>query len=451
MVYPKTYIITTAQKGAEPFEKFLEGLKARAGKRGEIIILPTNGALRGKAAKNETLDPLFNDKNNYRILENSFPLNNNISIARDIVPKAEAPYPLDKPGEIIEVGKAGIITSPKIRMKVYHDEAAEAHKILVSTGAVTHSNYPLSEKGTVARLRHQYGALIVEVEGKQKYHFRQLNADETGVFYDLGYRYDGRKTPKQEPLEALVLGDWHEGYNPAEVVKATEKMVAELKPKEIYLHDLFDGDAISFFHEKDTVYRSQLVAQGRNLLIPAFKACRDRLIRFSQLAPETEIYVVKSNHDERLTSYIRDGRYQNDDANRGVGSRLFAEMQENKQDPLVFGINYYGGKLPANVHFLQRVDNRKIGDWTLSAHGDLGGGGRKATTKSLAKSHRAIICGHTHSAEIERNVFRAGTSTYLLANYTEGNATNWTNSHVALPKNGHPQIINIVHGRYRPA
>lgn len=449
MGYPKTYVITAAQRGGEPFHKFLAGLQKRAGKHGEIVVLPVNGALAGKTAKEERLDSYLSEKNSFRVVEKTWALNDNIYVMQDLLVKAENPNPLDKPSEVVDIGKTGIIASPKIRMKVYHDENAEAHKILVSTGAVTHANYSLTEKGRMARLRHQYGALIVEVESKQKYHFRQLNADETGVFYDLGYRYDGRKEPKFEPLEALVFGDWHEGYNPNEVVKATEAMIKELKPKRIFIHDLFDGDAISFFHERDTVYKSILAEEGKNLLVPALQACRERLLWFSQIAPESDIYVVKSNHDERLSSYIKDGRYNTDDANRAVGSRLFAEMKENKVDPLVFGIKYYGGELPPKVHFLQRSDNMKVGEWTLSVHGDRGGG-RKATTKSLSKRYRAIIAAHTHSAEIDRNVVRAGTSTWLLANYTEGDPTNWTNSHVALPRNGHPQIINIIHGRYRP-
>lgn len=444
------YIITTAQVGGDPFMKFLAGLQKRAGKHGEIMILSVNGSLTGKAAKTEELDARLRDKNNFRVVEETFSLNANIYIMRDLIVKAENPNPLDRPSEFVEIGKTGIIASPKIRMKVYHDEDAEAHKILVSTGAVTHANYSLSERGRMARLRHQYGALIVEVESKQKYHFRQLNADETGVFYDLGYRYDGKKTPEFEPLEALVLGDWHEGYNPEEVVKATEEMIRELKPKRIYIHDLFDGDAISFFHERDTLYKAIQVEEGKNLLVPALKACHERLVWFSQIAPESDIYVVKSNHDERLSNYVRDSKYTADLANSAIGSRLFAEMKENKQDPLVFGIKYYGGELPKNVHFLQRIDNMKVGIWTVSVHGDRGGG-RKATTKSLSKRYRAIIAAHTHSAELDQNVARAGTSTWLLAEYTEGDPTNWTNSHVALPKNDHPQIINIIHGRYRPA
>jgi hypothetical protein len=453
--YPKTYIITTAQVGVEPFGHFLDGLQRRLkeASRGEIVILPTNGRLTGKAAKDEKLDARLSDKNNFRIADRTLQLNSNISIVRDILVKAEAPYPLEKPCEVVDIGKSGIVGSPKIREKVYHDEHAEAHKIMVSTGALTHANYPLTEKGTIARLRHQYGALIVEVESKEKYHFRQLNADETGVFYDLGYRYDGRRAPRKEPLEALMLGDWHEGYNPPEVVSATERMIIELKPKVIIFQDLFDGDQVSNFHDEDNLYKSIQIEQGKNLLIPAFQACHGRILWACQIAPGAEILIDKSNHDERLTNYVKKSKYEKDDSNRSVGCRLFAEMKEHKQDPLEFGIKYYGraigGDIPPNVRFLQREDNIKICGWTVSVHGDRGGG--KATTKSLSKRYSAIICGHSHSPEIDRNVVRAGTSTYLLADYTKGDPTNWMNSHVALPRNGHPQIINIIHGRYRPA
>ena len=86
MVYPKTYIITTAQVGVEPFGRFLDGLHTRlkeAG-RGEMLIVPTNGKLTGKAAEGEKLDSAFEDKNRYTIIENTFSLNDNISIIRDL-------------------------------------------------------------------------------------------------------------------------------------------------------------------------------------------------------------------------------------------------------------------------------------------------------------------------------------------------------------------------------
>jgi len=92
--YPKTYIITTAQVGGDPFKKFIAGLqKRRKENHGEIIILPTNGALAGKAAKTEELDPYLRDKNNFRVVEGTLPLNANIYIMRDIIVKAEAPNP----------------------------------------------------------------------------------------------------------------------------------------------------------------------------------------------------------------------------------------------------------------------------------------------------------------------------------------------------------------------
>lgn len=447
--YPRTCIITTAQMGGDPFRKFIAGLETRAGRRGEMFVLPVNGALTGKRAKEDILDSYIPER--FAVIEGNLQLNANAYIMRDIPVKAEAANPLDKCSRHAHIGKTVIVGSPKIRMKVYADEEEKAHKILTSTGAVTHPYYASTERGQVAKLDHQYGAIILEIESNQKYHMRQLNADASGVFYDLGYRYDGDKKPVFERLEAIVLGDWHESYNPQEVINATEKMIKQLQPKKIFIHDLFDGDAISYFHEEDVGYKAKETAEGKNLLTKALKACWERLVWFRQICPEdTQIYVVKSNHDERLWDYVRKGKYSKDYPNSAVGSRLFAEMTEHNEDPLHFGIRYYGGAIPEGVHFLQRADRMKVVGWTLSAHGDKGPGGRKATTNTLSNGYNFIIAAHLHSPEIFRNVFRAGTSTRLQMMYTEGSTVNWMNSHVLLPKNSRPQIVNIIDGRYQP-
>jgi len=428
---------------------FLDGLQKRAGSQGEILILPTSGSCVGRAAASEKVDKTFEDKNKFRLISGNLPLNANAYIMRDVTVRPEIVNPLDSCQRHVSTGKMAIIPSPKLRMKVYADEQETSHKILVSTGAVTHPNYRDTQRGQVAKLDHQYSAVIVEVESRQKYHFRQLNADRNGVFYDLGYRYNGSKKPEFERLEAMVLGDWHEFYNPLEVVQCTETMLGDLQPKRIFIHDLFDGDAISFFHEKDILVKARQKIEGRDRLDTALEACYKRLVWFRSVAPDTEIYVVKSNHDERLYHYVKEMKFRDDNANSGVGSRLFAEMLENGADPLLAGIAHYGGKIPRGVHFLQRTDSMKVAGWTVSAHGDKGPSGRKATTSTLSNNYSYIIAAHLHSPEIFRNVFRAGTSTGRME-YSEGCPNNWMNSHVLLPRNGHPQIVNIIDGRYRP-
>jgi hypothetical protein len=445
--YPKTYIVTTAQKGAEPCWEFLKGLeKIAKEKKAEIMILPVNGSQTGKKAEEETLHQYLKD--NFQIVKNSRPLNADVYILQDLTIPAQSAEPLRGISRHIKPGKTAIIPSTKLMMKCYPDASKLIPKIITTTGAITNPNYQDNRTGQTAELDHHPSAIIVELKDRHVYHFRQLNPNKSGVFYDLGYRYEQENEPAKEPLEAMVLGDWHEGYTSEKVIKATKRMIEELKPKVIVLHDLFDGDAINYFHENNILAKAKKAAEGMDALQPALNACWQRLVWFRGISSDSEIWVVKSNHDERLNRYLEEMRFKEDAKNAAAGGKLFSAMYEGK-DPIVEGIRIYGGQILPGIKFLKRDASNSVSGWTLSVHGDLGPNGHKASTKTIEKSYGEIITAHGHNPEIYRNVWRVGTSTDLHLDYNLGRPCNWLNTHAILPKNRCPQLVNIIGGEYK--
>jgi hypothetical protein len=450
--YPKTYIVTTAQRGAVPFKPFLNSLKscAKFYDGAEILILETNGkettSRRGKDNKEiEVLDPNLNA---YRLVTGDFSLNEEIQI-RHFPVKAQQMIPFTSFERFVPPGKTAIMASPK-QMLICRPHSTQGYpKIFVSTGAVTLPNYKDNRWGNIARLDHRFGAVIVEVENPKKYHFRVLNADSDGAFYDLGMRFYGDEKPEFEREEVMVLGDWHEGYPEKHVIDATERAIRGLRPKRIFIHDLFDGDAISFFHQNDILAKAKQAMYGTNRLEDSLRKCGERLEWFRGISPEdTEIFVVKSNHDERLDRYVKEMRYTTDPANALVGSDLFIAMHHDK-DPLLEGIAKYHGSIPKGITFLGRGDDYNLLGWTLSVHGDPSPGRKSRMSASeLERNYGKIITGHTHSPEIVRDVMRVGTSTPLWMDYTIGRPSDWLNTHALLPRNGKPQLFNITEGTY---
>jgi len=444
--YPKTIIITTAQKGGEPFKEFIAGLETRAkqAKNSEIWIMPTNGK-----DKKAELSPYFQDKNKFKIMPRTYLLNSNVLLMQDLTIPAENVNPLLGIARHVPTGKTAILPATKLMMKTYTDSKKE-HRTLIATGAVTRPDYSTSHKGQVARLDHHYSAVILEVEDDQRYHFRQLNADASGVFYDLGYRYERSKKPKFERLEALVLGDWHEGDNPEEVIEATKAMIIEFQPKRIYIHDLFAGDEIDYWHKEDKAYQADKAKKGSSIKVTLHN-CWKRLRWFEDISPkDTKIKIDKSNHDERLYNYLKEGTFLADSINSKEGAMLYSRMGEGV-DPLIEGIKLFGGDIPKRVYFLQRADTEEIHGWTLGVHGDRGPAGKKATTASMSENYDAIVAGHGHYDEIFRNVWRVGTSSELNPEFTSGSPSNWMHSNLSMPSNWHPQLIRIIDGEYKAA
>lgn len=448
----KTYIVTCAQRGAAPFQNFLHGLELCAGHyKGEIVIKETNGremtSRRGEDNKEkEEIDPSLEK---YRFVAEELGLNDRIDIKHFPV-KAQQMIPLTSFKRQVEAGKTAIMASPKQLLICIPNSANDYTRMLVSTGAVTLPNYKDNRMGILAKLDHRFGAVIVEVDNADRYHVRVLNADKKGVFYDLGWKFDGKREPVFERPEAMVLGDWHEGYATQQVIDATEKMIRKLQPKQVVLHDLFDGDAINYFQERDFLVRAKQAMAGTDRLDLTLKKCGERLQWFRDISGDTKIVVVKSNHDERLDRYVSELRFaeRKDHENAKVGCELFLAMLDGK-DPLVEGIKKYYGNMPAGVQFLTRRDDYRVLGWALGVHGDLTMGKKmRLSAAELERGYTKIIAGHTHSPEIMRDVIRVGTCTPKEVEYTIGRQSDWGHAHALLPANGRPQLTPIVDGAW---
>ncbi len=438
----KKLLITTAQRGGKPNLNFLKSLEHYSkNNNAEIVILPTNGMFPSstKQDQEEVLDSHFN---NYRILEHDEKINSNIDI-RYFPVKAQQIDPLTSWDRFVKQSSA-IMPSPKQRLRVVPTSNQKYPKILMSTGAVTEPHYKDNSWGMKARLDHVYGAVIVDAVDNHNYHFRQLRANNSGTFYDLGIKYNEHGKHTSEPLEALVMGDYHTHQIDKNVLKGTYKLIEETKPKLIVLHDFFDGYSINHHDESMLVRRTQKQGESVTLKKELYE-CGEHLKRLKDYSG-AKIIIVKSNHDEVIDRYLEEGRFVNDPQNIDIALLMF-QAKRRGDDPLQTGIDETYGVVDG-VQFLSRDDDYKILGWQLANHGDLGANGAKAGVRSLENSCNKAIYGHSHSPQIMRDVFIVGTSTPLKLDYNRG-ASSWMNTHALLHPNGQPQLINIFGGKYK--
>nr|MBA4405399.1 hypothetical protein [Nanoarchaeum sp.] len=436
----ETYIITSAQGNVGVNRNFLEGLKKCCEfYNGEILVQP----MRGLNNDDEEL-VLKSILSGYHIVSKDQKLNDKIRVSNyEILPQQI--IPLTGLERFTQSDVSTIFASPKQFLRVVPNSNRDLPKVLMSTGAVTLPRYNQNRIGLIAERDHTFGAILVQVKGKTKYHYRQLSALKNGEFFDLGMRFSGTETPLFVRPEAMILGDWHCGDTDPDVRAETFEMIQRYKPKVVVIHDFFNGYSINHHDKNDKVK----LAQNRDKLSleDELRLAAEELEKIVEVCDgNTGIYLVKSNHDEWLEKYLSNGEFISDSQNAVLGAELFIENVRGN-DPLVEGIRKYY-KFPSNVTFLSRDDDLKILGWQLGSHGDLGANGGKPGIRTIEKAHGRSITGHSHTPQIFRNAWVVGTSTYLKLDYNEG-LSSWLNTHGFLYSNRKPQLVNIVEGTHR--
>ena len=450
----KTYVVTSAQAFAKPHKNFINGLEKYSEINGaEILILPMIGKSAREDWHNGGLDKLFYKK--FRVVEENYKLNNNIEIEQFEV----RPYQIDPLTGLQRFAQRSvtkIFASPKQRLKAISHSNYKIPKFLATTGACTYPNYATGEDvsaerrrlGNISKKDHVYGALIVEVEDKERYYLRNIRANKKGEFIDFGIRYNGKEIKKSK-LEALVLGDIHCGYTDKKVREANYKMIKAFKPKRLILHDLFDGHSVCHWRDKHLI--TQMIIEGADKgflsLEDELKEVNKELKKFSKAMKGGKIYVVSSNHLEFLDRYLDEGKFVKDALNAKISFDLARELAKGK-NPVEVGVRMMG-PLPKNIFFLKRDEDLKVRGYQLGSHGDKGPSGGRGSIRSRENDFGKSITGHSHSSQVLRETYIVGTSTPLTMFYTKGHPTSWTNSNAFLWDNGTVQMVHIIKGKWR--
>ncbi len=446
---PKTYVVTGAQYDGKLNKDFFEGLEKYCEENnGELLIVP----MRGKNKEEDLLDPKLLEQ---KVIDGDYSLNRKLAI-QDFNIRPNQIDPLTGLSRFVQADKTAIIAAPKVRLQVVPNSKMKLPKVLMTTGAVTLPNYidrtdPSDLKydhriNHIAERDHTYGAIVVEVENSQKYHFRHLTSLKNGVFYDLCEKYDGKKEPVMERPPAMVLGDWHSGDTNEKVREETYHMLERYNPKAVFLHDIFNGHSINHWNKGKLVdmYRNK----HRMSLSEEIELVANDLEQFVEHAPDTKFYVVYSNHDDRLFRYLNEGEFARETHALNLEDSLELALKCLKdKNPLEEGVAKYMKNMK-NIKFLGKNDDFKKLGWQLANHGHLGAHGARASRRSIENANGKSITMHSHVPLIFRNVYVGGTSTNIDLEYNDG-YSGWMNTHVFLYDNGKPQLVNIIDGKHR--
>lgn len=353
---------------------------------------------------------------------------------------------------------SGIIPHVKMHMESVPTMKYEPARFLYTTGAVTQRNYIQKAAGQEADFHHVFGALVVEIDEDGEWFVRQLNADKTGGFYDLTtyYRpYDGHPVPDQR-VQAITHGDIHLGKGDPSIdtvvwsgTSDRPSVVAVLKPREQFIHDLVDFTARNHHEIKKWRAMADRYHGNKDHVRQEFEAANTFLWNVAKYSNDCSIYVVESNHDTAIDLWLG-----NTDALKdAVNADFWIEMNYlMRLDARYEGLTAFQSAMkrtlwgdPVYTILAEDTSYKILGEIEAALHGHLGPNGARGNPKNLRTVGKANT-GHTHSAGIVDGVYTAGVYGNLDMGYNKG-LSSWSNSMVVTYANAKRAVLTIKNGR----
>lgn len=444
----KRFVITTAVAGCDVDIDFLASIKNYCKRnKAELLVLMAADPAHNRDVEHWSISK---ELENEHIVFHDTSLNSNIFIS-SIKLSAKHIDPITGLDRIGQRAGSFILASPKQRLQLVATSNEKLPHALMTTGAITGPNYNsvyyMSDRTAyIADNDHIMGALIVEIVDDVRYHYRQVQSGKDGSLIDLGKKYSPDGSVGVAETAAFVLGDWHSGSTDQQVIAATIQMAKMLKPKNIVLHDAFDGLCINHHEDHNLALRAVRAMQNQSSLAQELAGLAKDLDMLSGYADR--LVIVKSNHDEFLSShYLAKGKYVDDPQNHRIALDLAAAMIDG-QDPLRYGVERAGLNNKNKITWLQRDDDFTIAGIQLGAHGDKGPNGSMGSLRGMEKAYSKSVTGHSHTPGILRGAWAVGTSSHLKLTYNQG-PSSWLQTHCIVYADGSRQLINIIDGQWR--
>jgi len=339
-----------------------------------------------------------------------------------------------------------IFGSPKIQSETIPVLQGNKPKMMLTTGAITQKNYTDSKAGKKGEFHHTFGFAIVEIKDDKTFYVRQVTADSNGdfidLFYDVKYNKKNKNTTidKIDSISTCVFGDIHFGDHSKPVLDATFKLLKNLKPKHVVLHDIFNGHSISHHDRKDAFAQYKKEVNNKNSLKQEVIEMMDGLKPFSIFE---EVAIVRSNHDDFVDRWLRDVDWRKESTIKNsleymeYASYVLSGKAKQGIIPYLINLEY------PNFTTLDRMSSYKVLGWEVGQHGDVGANGSRGNINQFRKLNTKMIIGHSHSPSRKDGTLSVGTSTKLRIGYNQG-PSSWLQSHVIIHKNKKAQHINCI-------
>jgi hypothetical protein len=366
-------------------------------------------------------------------------------------------------------GKTSIFAHPKRALvSVPRPQSSDA-VTMWTTGACTVPNYVEQEAGLKGLQRHTIGAVVVEIDTKDRVFMRNIDADpETGNFFDLDlFVSAGSVMSIDEAIEAsegsldrpflgipcthraglyapFARAIWGLGGNP----EGDRPLIDLVQARGQAYNDLFDGQSINHHEDKNPILLYKRLAEKRQCVEPEIDQAARFLTETSR--PWCKSYIVYSNHDDFLARWLQKpstdvatensklwhlANYKWREAiDRGEKFDVFEWLIRRSNPSAEFEI--VNADIPLEVYGVH-----------YNFHGDKGPNGARGSTIGLSRMGLKLTKAHSHQVAIHDDCWDLGNLIYK-ADYATG-PTSWGNAWNLGHSDGNRQIGLLVGDKYR--
>lgn len=337
---------------------------------------------------------------------------------------------------------SSIIGHPASHLRSLPVLSGTPHKFLATTGAVTLPNYTDSRAGKKGEFHHTYGFIIIECKNDDTFYLRQVSASPDGSFCDLVFRVDGGTINVIQEIPCFILGDIHAANINRDVFKKTLSFFSKVRPHNVILHDLLDGESISHHDKRDPVKCYAKLVSGKSSLANELKLTDSIL---NELLPYNPV-VVSSNHQDWVDRWINEQDWKKDLENSPLYMELTLARLSGKASKGAYA--YHVEKtFGDSVKYLDRDDSFKIMGWELANHGDKGFNGSKGNLTQYSKLSTKVIVGDYHQPGRRLGALSVGTYSKLRMGYNVG-PSSWVNGGALIHPNGKAQHILFMDNNF---
>lgn len=334
-----------------------------------------------------------------------------------------------------------IIGHPRVHLKSLPVLDGYPNKLILSTGSITLENYTDSKAGKKGEFHHQYGFVIVELDG-DIFHIRQVVASNDGSFYDLHNFVDKQEIIKHKGAEAIIFGDLHLQDEDIEAVKTSFEIAEKLNVKHnIILHDTLNGTSISPHESKSPFEQLKKEESGLDNLEEELKYVEN----FFNSKKDCNFVSVRSNHDIWLDRWLNDVDWRKS-KNKKMYLELAYNLSIDTENKGALAM-YLKQKNVNNVRCLGINDSYVVLGNELAIHGHQGASGSRGSIVQFKNINTKTITGHSHNPTREDGAVVVGTLTKLRLSYNTG-LSSWMQSNAVIFPNGKVQQIHIINGKF---
>lgn len=434
----KYYLVTWAQAETPIHKQFWKNMKAFADHIGAEIIVST-GRYRNPSSLEKSKEIKDKERGGFIWAKEVQPylyasrtdLNEMLTVLCDVKIQPTNMYPINGINGFTGM-KTSIVPHPKVQLKSLPVLKDYPQKLVLSTGACTVENYTDTRIGKKGEFEHELGFVICEIVNNKQFFVRQVQADDSGRFYDLNYCvnygevYNSFKMKEDFGYPFIVWGDLHLNVHDPKAVELAESLTKSLNVENVILHDLFDGNSVNPHSEKDPFRMLEKEETGEDNLQREIDEMIEWLEEAAYRMDFSFIHVIASNHNDFLDRFLK-----NTDWRKSRNKKLYLELSYLKASGLApkgivnMLIDSRFGNEDLYIKTHGYGDSLRICGWELGLHYDKGANGSRGSIGQFKDLSTKTIGGHGHSAQRFGGAIMTPTLTKLQLDYNSDSLSSW--------------------------